>query len=67
MFFLNTTILEIELDTVPTVSENGITETGSTRLSAGSIIRLAPPPHIALIQNARTVPTNRNITFCAIE
>jgi hypothetical protein len=32
-------------------------------LSNGTKIKLAPPPHIALIQNARTVAKKSNVIF----
>lgn len=66
MDFLNTTIREAELAKVPMVNENGITETGKNKFSIGSKIRLAPPPQMALTQNAITVTKKRRMIFNAI-
>jgi hypothetical protein len=38
-----------------------MTELGKIRLRIGIKIKLAPPPQIALIQNATTVPSKSNI------
>ena len=61
MCFLKTTIRETELATVPVVSVNGTTEAGSMRFRTGIRTRLAPPPQMALIQNAATAPKNRRM------
>ncbi len=58
--FLNTAILEAELVNVPTVKEKGTTEVGNNKLSTGINIKLAPPPQIALIQNAKIAPKKSN-------
>jgi hypothetical protein len=55
MSFLKTIILDAELVKVPIVKEKGTTEVGRSQLSKGTNIKLAPPPQIALIQNARIV------------
>ena len=57
--FLNTTILEAELVNVPIVKEKGTKEVGSNKFNTGINIRLAPPPQIALIQNATIAPKKR--------
>ena len=54
--FLKTAIREAELLKVPTVKENGTTDEGKIKFNKGIKIKLAPPPQIALIQNATTVP-----------
>lgn len=59
--FLKTIILDAELVKVPIVKENGTTELGNKRLRIGIKIRLAPPPQIALIQNAKIVPKNKRM------
>ncbi len=64
--FLNTTILEAELVKVPIVNEKGTTDEGNSKLSIGISIRLAPPPQIALTQNANIVPINSNEIFSNI-
>lgn len=58
--FLKTAIRDTELVKVPIVKEKGTTELGINRLRTGIKIRLAPPPQIALIQNARIVPKNKS-------
>lgn len=64
MCFLKTAIRDTELVKVPIVKEKGTTELGINRLRTGIKIRLAPPPQIALIQNARIVPKKQK---CYIE
>ncbi|MFM9598064.1 hypothetical protein ACKI1O_53370, partial [Streptomyces scabiei] len=64
--FLKITIREAELAKVPTVSEKGTTEVGKSQFSNGTKIKLAPPPHMALIQNAAIVIKKSSITFNAI-
>ncbi|GGF10528.1 hypothetical protein GCM10010984_29530 [Chishuiella changwenlii] len=61
--FLKTAILDTELVNVPIVSEKGTTDVGNSKLRIGISIRLAPPPQIALNQNAKIVPVNNNIKF----
>lgn len=61
--FLNTTIREAELENVPTVNEKGTSEVGSRILRIGTKIKLAPPPHIALIQKAKIVANSRSEIF----
>ena len=63
MCFLKTAIREAELAKVPIVKEKGTTEVGSKRLRTGIKIKLAPPPQIALIQNAKIVPAKSNKIF----
>lgn len=58
--FLKTKILDAELVSVPTVKENGTTDVGSNKFNAGIRIKLAPPPQIALSQNAKIVVKNKN-------
>ena len=57
--FRKATILEAELVKVPTVNENGTRDVGIIRFRIGIKIKLAPPPQIALIQNAKIAPTNK--------
>lgn len=71
MAFRNTAILEAELENVPIVNENGITEEGKIKFKIGIKIKLAPPPEIALIQKAISVARNnsiiiRNIIFICL-
>ncbi|RTZ46604.1 hypothetical protein EJ377_21225 [Chryseobacterium arthrosphaerae] len=61
--FLNTAIRDAELVNVPIVREKGTNDAGSSKLRTGIRIRLAPPPQIALIQNASTVPPNNSTIF----
>ena len=56
--FLKTAILDIELEKVPKVKENGTKELGRKRFNIGISIKLAPPPQIVLIQNATILPKN---------
>ena len=58
IFFLNTAILEAELEKVPIVNANGITEEGKIKFNIGIKIKLAPPPEMALIQKAIIVARN---------
>lgn len=60
---LNTAILEAELVKVPIVREKGTNDVGNSRFKIGIRIRLAPPPQIALIQNASIVPANKKTIF----
>ena len=66
IYFLNTTIREAELVKVPIVKEKGTKDAGKSRLSMGIKIKLAPPPQIALIQNAKIVPKKSKIIFKVI-
>ena len=59
--FLKAAIREAELVKVPIVKENGTTDVGIIKLRIGISIKLAPPPQIALIQNATIAPKNNNI------
>ena len=61
--FLNTAILEAELVNVPIVKAKGITDEGKIKFSSGISIKLAPPPQIALIQNAIIVAKNNSDIF----
>ncbi|HQG38026.1 MAG TPA: hypothetical protein PLK15_02760, partial [Chitinophagales bacterium] len=61
MYFRNTTILDAELVNVPMVSAKGTTDACSSTLSSGNNIKLAPPPHIALIQKANMVDINNRL------
>ena len=61
--FLNTAILDAELVNVPIVKANGTTDEGKSKFSIGMSIKLAPPPQIALIQNATTVAPNNSTIF----
>ena len=61
--FLNTAILDAELVNVPIVNENGTTEVGKSKFRTGIKIKLAPPPQIALIQNAKIAPKKRSPIF----
>lgn len=61
MCFLKTAIRDTELVNVPIVRENGTTEAGNKRLRIGIKMRLAPPPQMALSQNAKMVPKNNKI------
>ena len=61
--FLKTAIREAELLKVPTVKENGTTDEGKIKFNKGIKIKLAPPPQIALIQNATTVPKKSKRIF----
>ncbi|MCS3869863.1 hypothetical protein J3D55_002779 [Chryseobacterium ginsenosidimutans] len=49
---MKTAILETELVKVPMVKEKGTTELGRIKFKIGINSKLAPPPQIALIQNA---------------
>ena len=60
MDLLNTAILEAELVNVPMVKENGTTEDGKVKFNKGISIKLAPPPQMALIQNAKIVASSNN-------
>jgi len=66
MFFLKTAIREAELVNVPIVSAKGTRETGSSIFNMGSMIRLAPPPAIALIQKANITATKSIIVVESI-
>ena len=55
---LKTTILDAELVNVPIVNENGITAGGKVKFRIGIKIKLAPPPQMALSQNAKIVARN---------
>ncbi len=59
-------ILDAELVKVPTVKENGMTDVGKSQFSNGTKIKLAPPPQIALIQNAIIVAPKSNMVFRSI-
>jgi len=61
--FLNTAILDAELVNVPIVKAKGITDEGKIKFSSGINIKLAPPPQIALIQNAIIVAKNNSAIF----
>jgi len=61
--FLNTATLEAKLINVPMVKENGTTEEGKIKFSSGINIRLAPPPQMALIQNAKIVANSNSAIF----
>jgi hypothetical protein len=63
---LKTAILDTELVNVPTVRENGTTEAGNKRFRIGIRMRLAPPPQMALSQNAKMVPKNNKTTSIII-
>lgn len=63
MCLLKTTILEAELEKVPIVNEKGTIEAGSNKFNIGIRIRLAPPPQIALTQNAAIVAKNNKKIF----
>jgi len=65
IYFLKTAILEAELIKVPIVNEKGTTDVGKSQLSSGIKTKLAPPPQIALIQNAAMVAVNsiKNLTI----
>jgi len=60
---LKTIILDTELVNVPIVNENGINDEGNIKFNKGIRIRLAPPPHMALIQKATMVLKNRTTKF----
>lgn len=57
--FLNMLILETELEKVPKVRAKGTWEAGRKIFNIGIRIKLAPPPHIALIQKAMILPANK--------
>ena len=61
--FLNTAILEAELENVPMVNANGITGEGKIKFKMGIKIKLAPPPEMALIQKAIIVARNNRDIF----
>ena len=61
MCFLKTAIRDAELENVPTVKEKGTKDVGNIKLRIGINIKLAPPPQIAEIQKATTVPNNKRI------
>ena len=66
MDFLKTAILETELENVPIVNEKGIKEDGKIKFKSGIKIKLAPPPQIALIQNAKIVARSNSDIFKSI-
>ena len=61
--FFKKIIRDAELAKVPTVRENGTTDVGKSQFSNGTKIKLAPPPQIALIQNAIIVAKKSNVMF----
>src|SRR5690606_19543925 len=61
--FLNTAILEAELENVPIVKAKGTTEEGKIKFRSGINNKLAPPPQIALIQKAIIVAMSNNDIF----
>jgi hypothetical protein len=61
--FLKTAILDVELENVPIVNEKGMTEEGKIKFKSGIKIKLAPPPQMALIQNAKIVARSNSAIF----